>query len=324
MASGTVSVVVPTRNRRALLSETLHSVLWQRDVDLEVIVVDEASTDDTLEMIAALADSRIRVIRNSAPTGVATARNRGAAEATGEWLAFLDDDDLWAPDKLITQLQEAEARGRDWVFGGAVIIDPDTRIMRVHHPMTVEETVATLVRYDPIPGGASNVIMRRSAWLRVGPFDARLRNTEDWELYIRLAKLGPPACVPRPLVARRLHFSNATLDVSELVRGTRLIEETHHIKADWRILRRWMAHSCLRAGQRRAALGQFARAAIAGAWLAVASDLFTIGMETLRHTLLGPQPRALLAGDAWIAETSIWLDELHRPTLEERSAPVTR
>ena len=117
-----VSVVVPTRNRSALLALTLRSVLTQRDVDVEVIVVDEASTDDTAAMLDAIADERIRVIRHGTPCGVASARNRGAADARGEWLAFVDDDDLWAPDKLVQQLETAEALGRDWVYTGCVAI----------------------------------------------------------------------------------------------------------------------------------------------------------------------------------------------------------
>src|SRR4030095_8630203 len=113
-----VSVVVPTRNRSTLLSMTLRSVLRQQQVELEVIVIDEASTDDTAAMLATLGDPRVRVIHHDRPLGVSAARNRGAAEAHGEWLAFVDDDDLWAPDKLARQIQAAETAGRDWAYGG--------------------------------------------------------------------------------------------------------------------------------------------------------------------------------------------------------------
>jgi hypothetical protein len=305
-----VSVIVPTRNRSALLSQTLRSVLWQRGVDFEVIVVDEASTDDTLEVIAGFADARIRVIRNDSPTGVAAARNRGAADARGEWLAFVDDDDLWAPDKLRLQLQEAEALGRDWAYAGAVVIDADSRITRAQPAMPADWTVSALRRYHAIPGGASNVIVRRPAWHQTGPFDARMPISADWELYIRLARHGLPACVPRPLVARRIHGSNLSLDVTRIVSEIRLIETLHQTKADWGMLRRWMAHSCLRAGQRRAALGQFARAAAGGAWGAVVADLSVILSETTGRYLHGPRPHRPPARDAWIAAASTWLDEL--------------
>jgi glycosyltransferase involved in cell wall biosynthesis len=117
MAAVDVSVVLPTRNRRALLAATLRTVFRQRDVSLEVIVVDEGSTDDTPAMLAALPDARVRVLRHETPRGVSVARNHGATEARGEWLAFLDDDDLWAPDKLSRQVQAAVGGGGGW--GGA-------------------------------------------------------------------------------------------------------------------------------------------------------------------------------------------------------------
>ena len=96
--------MIPTRNRWALLSRALASVLEQEDVTLEVVVVDEGSTDETPERLAALTDERVRALRNDSPTGVANARNRGISAARGEWVAFLDDDDFWAPTKLRAQL----------------------------------------------------------------------------------------------------------------------------------------------------------------------------------------------------------------------------
>src|SRR4029450_10414944 len=85
-----VSVIVPTRNRRELLPTTLCSALGQRGVDLKILIVDDASDDDTAAVAHALADDRIRVIRLDTPSGVSAARNRGVAAARGEWLAFLD------------------------------------------------------------------------------------------------------------------------------------------------------------------------------------------------------------------------------------------
>src|SRR6476620_3195330 len=96
----TVSVIVPTHNRVRLLPLTLQSVLWQQGVQLEVIVVDDASAADVRGTVEALDDPRVRVLRQELPQGVCMARNRGVAEAGGSWVAFVDDDDLWAPDKL--------------------------------------------------------------------------------------------------------------------------------------------------------------------------------------------------------------------------------
>jgi glycosyltransferase involved in cell wall biosynthesis len=307
-----VSVVIPTHNRRELLAITLRSVLRQRDVDVEVIVVDEASTDGTAAMLAALGDSPVRTIRHETPHGVSTARNRGAGEARGEWVAFTDDDDLWAPDKLARQLQAAEATSRDWAYAGSVNITDGFRIVHGVPPLPPEQVAAALPHYNAVPGGGSNVIVRRETLQRVGPFDVRLLNTEDWEMWIRLAKAGPPAWVCSPLVARRVHPSNSSLDIAEIVRGTRLIEQMHGTTADWGRLRRWLAESYLRTGQRRAALGQFTLAALSGQAGNVARDLMTIARRRLgrRGSSAGREMEGSDPG--WVAEAATWLHELER------------
>src|SRR5829696_2061810 len=272
-----VSVVVPTRNRSDLLALTLRGVLRQREVDLEVIVVDEASTDDTPAMLA----------------------------------AFTDDDDLWAPDKLARQVDAAGAAGRDWAYAGSVNITDGFRVVHGVPPLPPEEVAAALPHYNAVPGGGSNVVVRRETLQRVGPFDVRLLNTEDWEMWIRLAKAGPPAWVRSPLVARRVHPSNSSLDVAEIVRGTRLIEQLHGTTADWGRLRRWLAESYLRTGQRRAALGQFALAAVSGQAGNVARDLMTIARRRLgRGSSTGPEMEGSDPG--WVAEAAAWLHELER------------
>ena len=318
-----VSVILPTRNRSALLSMALRSVLSQRGVDFEVIVVDDASTDDTPAVLAALTNDRFRVVRHGIATGVAPARNQGAMAARGEWLAFIDDDDLWAPDKLSRQLQAADDAGADWAYAGAVVIDAEGRIMRVQRPLPPGEIVTELLHYDAVPGGGSNVVMRRVTWSEIGPFDLRVSHSDDWEMYIRLAKHGLPACVNHPLVARRLHGSNSTLDLAETIQSTRLIETIHETTADWGKLHRWLAHSCLRAGRSQDALGQFARAAVRGQSWAVAADLSAI----LRRKVFGP-PKAndgrTSSQDPWIADAMGWLRDLQHSTVESMSPASAR
>lgn len=304
-----VTVIVPTRNRSALLAMTLRSVLRQQNVELEVIVVDEGSTDDTAAMLSRLGDPRVRVLRHEVPYGVSTARNRGAAAAVGEWLGFVDDDDLWAPEKLAQQLHAATSTGRDWVYTGSVNISDEGRILYGRPPLAPEQIMAVLPRYNAIPGGGSNVVVHRAAWARVGPFDTRLRNTEDWEMWIRLAKHGPPACVNRPLLGYRVHRSNASLDIAEIVRGTKLIERLHHTTADWGHIHRWLAESYLRRGQRSAALGQLLRATVRGQLHGVVAD---IG-DVLRRRLTRRRGRhsvPTFPGDPWIADAAEWLHGL--------------
>jgi glycosyltransferase involved in cell wall biosynthesis len=304
-----VSVVLPTRNRSALLASALRSVVIQQGVRLEIIVVDEASTDDTAAVLGAIGDPRVRVIRHECSLGVSAARNRGAAEGRGDWLAFLDDDDLWAPDKLARQLHTAHATGRDWAYTGAVNITEDGRIAYGNPPLSPDEVVAALRRYNAIPGGGSNVVVRRKTWRQAGPFDSRLRNTEDWEMWIRLARQGVPACVSSPLVGYRVHGANSSLDVAEIVRGAKLIEALHHTSVDWGRLHRWMAESCLRRGQRRVAYGELFRAAVRGQAHGVTSDLYDmVRRRVARFT--GGEPSILSSDDAWIAEAARWLKML--------------
>ncbi len=237
---------------------------------------------------------------------MSAARNHGAAEARGEWLAFLDDDDLWAPDKLVRQLEAAQQTGRDWVYTGSVNIE-GCRIVYSRPPLPPEETVAALPRYNAIPGGGSNVVGRRTTWLQVGPFDTRFHGGEDWEMSIRLAKQGPPAWVCSPLIAKRVHSTNMFLDVTEIVHAIKLIEALHNTQADWGRLHRWLAERHLRSGQRRAALGQFARAAFRGQLRGVVFDLGVILRQRVRRRLGKSDGQRALSNDPWRATAATWL-----------------
>ena len=135
-----VSVVVPSYNRAALLQRTLRAILAQQITDLEVVVVDDGSTDETARTLAA-ADPRVAVIRHQQPAGVSAARNRGIAAARGEWIAFCDDDDLWSPHKLIRQLEAAEGVGAGWAYAGDVNIDERLQILSGGPPPDPEAAV---------------------------------------------------------------------------------------------------------------------------------------------------------------------------------------
>lgn len=315
-----VSVVVPTHNRSSLLALTLQSVLWQRDVDLEVVVVDDGSTDDTAEAVAGLHDARVRIVRHATPQGVAAARNRGAAEARAEWITFLDDDDLWGPDKLARQLRAAREAGCSWAYTGAVSVDDDLKVLGGMPPPSPERIVELLPRFDAVPGGGSNVVVHRDTLARAGRFDSRLRNTEDWEMWIRLAKLGPPAWVCSPLVAKRAHGRNSSLDTRQILAGSALIERLHGGKMDRGITYRWLAESCLRTGRRAAALRYFAAAAMRGQARDVAGDFRVILRRRIRRHLFGdrrPEPVSYRHPE-WVAEARAWLD-----ALAARAAPVS-
>jgi len=277
--------------------------------DVEVVVVDDGSTDGSEQMVRGIADPRLRVIRHPTPQRVSAARNRGLAEAGGEWVAFCDDDDLWAPGKLRRQLAAARAEARDWAYAGVVNVGRDLRILSLAPLPGPAEVVTRLRRYNAVPGGGSNVVARRSLLERVGPFDVHLRNTEDWELWLRLAGEGPPACAPAPLVAYRVHSGNASLDIAEILAGVARIERRHAIHADRGFIHRWLAESSLRSGDRAAALRHFAVAAVSGEAAGVAGDLAVL----VRRRAGRAGPVRAQHDAAWRLEARVWLDRLALP-----------
>jgi hypothetical protein len=309
-----VSVVVPTHDRRRLLGQALASALRQRGVELEVVVVDDGSADGTGRVVAGLGDGRVRLVRHDRPLGVSAARNRGIAEARGAWVAFLDDDDLWAPNKLASQLAAAAAAGAGWAYAGAVEVDAAGRLLGGHPPPTAEELLAGLRRRNLMPAGSSNVVAHADLLATAGGFDPGLRHMADWDLWLRLAGLATPAGVRAPLVAYRLHGGQATLDTAGMLAEARALEARHG--ADRKVVLRWAAWSHLRAGRRRAALRAYAAAVLAG-------DAGSLARASV--ALLHPRPtaaqrpwRSSAPDPAWLATAQGWLDELLEELPEAR------
>jgi glycosyltransferase involved in cell wall biosynthesis len=305
-----ITAVIPTHNRRDLLQQTLRTVLGQRDVDLEVIVVDDGSTDDTAAVVTGLGDRRIRLIRHDRPTGVSAARNHGAAEATGEWLAFCDDDDLWAPDKLARQLAAAAQAGRSWSYGGAVRIDRALRVIGGSPPPPPERLAGRLLSWNLMPGGSSNVIVRTEVFSEAGCWDPALVNLADWDLWIRLSRLGLPACVTEPLVGYRIHASNASANTALILAEAGLLDGRYGGRTDYGELHHYLAWVCLRSGRRRPAVGHFARAAAHGQVSGVARSLAGLVRGRVRRRFGLPRRDA---DRAWPDRAEAWLVELREP-----------
>lgn len=209
-----VSVVIPTRNRRPYLRRTLAAVLAQRGVRIEVVVVDEASDDDTQDFLQQLEDARVKVVRHERALGVAAARNSGITHAGGDWLAFTDDDDLWAPDKLSAQLVALKAcSGASWSCVGAVVVNESLRVIRLTNPPREIDVGNLVLDRNIIPGGASGVLATRELVAAVGGFDTHLTNLADWDYWIRLALNSPLASVHRPLMAYVIHAGSLSHNV---------------------------------------------------------------------------------------------------------------
>src|SRR5215203_24072 len=154
-----VTVVIPTLNRRDFLQRTLDAALGQQEVRLEVVVVDDGS-DGTAAAVDARGDTRVRVVRHDCPQGAARARNRGLQEAQAPWTAFLDDDDLWAPDKLSRQLAAAAVHGADVAYASAIVIDHRDGVVGLDPAPPAAALLVALLRTNAMPGGCSNVIAR--------------------------------------------------------------------------------------------------------------------------------------------------------------------
>jgi glycosyltransferase involved in cell wall biosynthesis len=307
--SETVTAIVPTHNRTHLLATTLRTILWQDSVELEVIIVDDGSSDDVRRVIDQFGDPRVRLIRHEVPQGVCIARNRGVAEARGTWLAFCDDDDLWAPDKLAVLVEAARGSGRNWAYSGAVHVNVELRVLSARLPPSPGRLLRTLPRWNIVPGGSSNVIVRTAALASAGGWDPQLINVADWDLWARLALNGSPACVERPLVGYRIHAGNASTNIALILREARLLDD-RYAGLDYGELHHYLAWVYLRQGQRRPAAEHLMRAASQGKALAVVRTIATLARGRVGNTIPVLRPRPSRVERAWMAEAETWIARL--------------
>ncbi|MEW6660288.1 MAG: glycosyltransferase [Thermodesulfobacteriota bacterium] len=197
-----VSVIIPTYNRAALVKEAVAAVLAQTYRDLELLVVDDGSTDGTSETMAAYGEA-IRVLRSPRRRGVSAARNLGIAAARGEWLAFLDSDDLWLPEKLARQM--AFMAAHPWLLISQTEETWVRRGVRVNPPRTHKKEgghifLRSLERCLVSP---SAVVLHRRLLDAHGGFDEELPAAEDYDLWLRLAWRYEVGLIPEPLVIKR-------------------------------------------------------------------------------------------------------------------------
>ncbi len=223
-----VSVVLPTRNRARLLRRAVASVLAQTLRELELIVVNDASTDDTAAVLAELQaqDPRIRVLHREKNSGAAAARNAGMALARGEWVAFQDDDDLWLVEKLECQMQALAAAGADtgWCLSGYIRIEShrDTWVGSDFYVRQLDW------RGGIGEGGPEWSLISTPGWLvrrslleQVGGFDEAIRSWDDWELGLRLWQATRLTVAPGPLWIQD-RIQGAGLTKAERARGNDL------------------------------------------------------------------------------------------------------
>jgi glycosyltransferase involved in cell wall biosynthesis len=216
-----VSVIIPTYNRADCLRSAIASVLGQTFQDFEIIVVDDASNDNTAETVAAIQDQRIKYLRHDANTGEAGSRNTGVTNATGEYIAFLDDDDEWLPEKLELQVDLLD---KSPPIVGAVY----TTSIRIERATgkTLSQWVPKKMGYifrDMLSknwiGSPSTVALRRECFEKVGLFDPTVAFGLDYDMWIRVSEMYHFECIQRPLVKYYIHSIRLSNNYKLMIAG---------------------------------------------------------------------------------------------------------
>ncbi len=225
-----VSVIIPVYNGEKTIQETIESVLNQTFIDLELIVINDGSQDATLKLVERIQDSRINVF--SYPNaGQSTSRNRGIALATGEYISFIDADDLWTPDKLEAQLKALQANPKAAVaYSWTDWIDESSQLLgKGSHNTEQGEVFAKLLLNDFVANG-SNVLIRRQALNEVGDFDASVTPAEDWDMWLRLAVHYEFVAVQSSQILYRISPNSASFNVWQMETSSlRVIEKAYAI-----------------------------------------------------------------------------------------------
>jgi len=245
MAPPLVSVIMPTFNRADWLAESIGSVLGQTYPHLELIVVDDGSTDCTAEVVQGFGQAL--TYRWDDHRGVSAARNRGVAAAQGTLIGFLDSDDVWQPGKVAAQValfqQQPDVQvcytDEIWIRHG-VRVNPK----QIHQKRTGWLFEPSLPRCIISP---SSIMLRRSLWDRLGGFDERLPACEDYDLWLRMTLRVPVTLIPEPLIVKRGGHAD------QLSRATPLLDQ-YRITALDKLLR-----TALTVPQRRAVLSVLMR-----------------------------------------------------------------
>lgn len=233
----TVTVVIPAYNAIDHLAETIETVYAQTYQNFELLVVDDGSTDSTVDLIASLAEQKpIRVITQS-NRGVSAARNKGIKESRGKYIAILDADDLWEPTKLEKQVNALDADPQAGLcYAWTAMADSEGqatgRVITSHAAGDVWQQLAEM----NIVCCGSTPLIRRSCFDDVGMFDENLLFSEDWDMWWRIAAKYPFCVVKEPLVRYRQHSSSHSTDCQAMLETSRTLIENNFAQAPIELL----------------------------------------------------------------------------------------
>lgn len=231
-AADSVSVVIPAYNAAATIGETLRSVRSQTHRRLEILVIDDGSTDGTADIVGAhaAADARIRLVRQQ-NAGVGAARNRGIEEASASLVAFVDADDLWAPHKIEKQVAavRTEEPPPALVYTWWTFIDAASRITARMCPTEAGDVLEQLCLANFV-GNGSSILVTKAVAVEVGGFDVSLRareaqGCEDYKFCLRVAERYRFAVVPEYLTGYRVTSANMSSDLLRMRRSWMLVAD---------------------------------------------------------------------------------------------------
>jgi glycosyltransferase involved in cell wall biosynthesis len=216
-----VSVIIPTFNRAKLLPKAVQSVLNQTFQDFEIVLIDDASTDCTPNVSRSFSDARIRYVRHDTNRGIAAARNTGVANASGRFIAFLDDDDEWLPGKLERQVDilANSSRSIGAVYSAFEQVDLATdRRVGVVRPAKSGHILNELCMKNWI-GTASTVCLKRECLEEAGPFDERVTFGEEYDMWIRIAHRYDFKYIDEILVKYGVHAIQLSTNYQAIIGG---------------------------------------------------------------------------------------------------------
>jgi len=220
-----VSVIIPAYNSMTYLPKAVESVLKQTFSDFELIIVNDGSSDGIEQWVNTITDNRIQLISQK-NQGAAAARNTGIAHGKGDYIAFLDSDDLWEGSKLEKQVNCLNKNPDvGLVYAWIISIDVNGNHRGKMYANTVEGNVWEKLIEENIVRSGSAAMVRRDCFEKLGVFDRNLRFAEDWEMWIRIARNYSFAVIKEPLVYYRHHPNNKSRNYIKTIDNFRLIFE---------------------------------------------------------------------------------------------------
>jgi glycosyltransferase involved in cell wall biosynthesis len=222
-----ISVIIPTYNRAQFIRRAIKSVLLQSFGDYELIVIDDASSDQTQQILEHMNDKRIKIIRHEKNKGAPAARNTGIMASKGEYIGFLDDDDEWLPDKLKEQLKLFETSGNEagLIYSGFYYVSGrNNRILSNITPIKKGNLYPDLLRRNIL--GSPTPLVKRNCFDKAGLFDEKLPSCQDWDMWIRISKYYKFDFVPDALSKVYVHGKQISLDLNAKIEAReKLIEK---------------------------------------------------------------------------------------------------